>query len=159
MSDTFNMKAASVPIDHDCVIFDIDGTLTNNAHRAHHLQKSPKDWNAYNAAMHMDEPVDVLVNLAKILRQHYAIVLCSGRMEQFREVTVAWMRKADVWYDGLFMRRTNDFRQDAIVKRELLYEIRATGFRPKFVIDDRKQVVDMWRAEGLICLQAAEGDF
>jgi hypothetical protein len=27
------------------------------------------------------------------------------------------------------------------------------------VVDDRQQVVDMWRKEGLTCLQVAEGNF
>ena len=27
------------------------------------------------------------------------------------------------------------------------------------VFDDRQQVVDMWRANGLTCFQVAEGDF
>ncbi len=26
-------------------------------------------------------------------------------------------------------------------------------------IDDRRRVVDMWRSEGLVCAQVAEGDF
>jgi hypothetical protein len=29
----------------------------------------------------------------------------------------------------------------------------------EYVLDDRNQVVDMWRSIGLICLQVAEGDF
>lgn len=28
-----------------------------------------------------------------------------------------------------------------------------------FCVDDRKQVTDMWRRNGLICLQCAEGNF
>lgn len=32
-------------------------------------------------------------------------------------------------------------------------------FDPSLAIDNRRRVVDMWRAEGLVCAQVAEGDF
>lgn len=32
-------------------------------------------------------------------------------------------------------------------------------YRVLVVLDDRKQVVDMWRSLGLTCLQVAEGNF
>jgi len=57
------------------------------------------------------------------------------------------------------MRADSDRRSDDIVKRELLARIRGDGFDPQLAIDDRKRVVDMWRSEGLICAQVAEGEF
>ena len=36
----------------------------------------------------------------------------------------------------------------------------ATGIRRVlFVVEDRSRVVEMWRAEGLVCLQCAPGEF
>ena len=32
-------------------------------------------------------------------------------------------------------------------------------YSASIVLDDRKQVVDMWRSLGLTCLQVADGDF
>jgi hypothetical protein len=50
-------------------------------------------------------------------------------------------------------------RKDAIVKRELFdAHVRGT-WNVNFVLDDRQQVVDMWRGLGLVCLQVAPGDF
>lgn len=152
-----NTKGA--PINHRCVIFDIDGTLANNDHRKHHIQKIPKDWPAFNSEMHLDSPIELVVTLAKILRQHYAIILCTGRDETCRDVTQEWLRLHDVWHDGLWMRAAQDFRSDDIVKREMLADIRSAGFDPQMVVDDRVSVVAMWRAEGLLCLQCAPGEF
>jgi hypothetical protein len=45
------------------------------------------------------------------------------------------------------------------VKRELLARIRSDGFDPAVAIDDRQRVVQMWRREGLVCAQVAEGNF
>ncbi len=42
------------------------------------------------------------------------------------------------------------------------YNIHATSFSKLFieyVLDDRTQVVDLWRSLGLTCLQVAYGDF
>ena len=59
----------------------------------------------------------------------------------------------------MLMRRTKDYRSDDIVKKEMLDEMRAIGYNPTLVFDDRDRVVKMWRENGLRCFQVAEGDF
>ena len=56
------------------------------------------------------------------------------------------------------MRQDGDFRRDDIVKQEILDKY-IDKDRVLFVLDDRDQVVDMWRRNGLTCFQVAEGDF
>lgn len=59
----------------------------------------------------------------------------------------------------LHMRKTGDTRRDSTVKREL-YERHLAHRDVLCVLDDRDQVVRMWREElGLTCLQVAYGDF
>lgn len=53
------------------------------------------------------------------------------------------------------MRAAGDYRQDAIVKAEILEQILADGYEPFLVVDDRPQVVDMWRSYGIVTLQCA----
>jgi len=64
------------------------------------------------------------------------------------------------WDDyTLFMRPDGDFRADNIVKQEI-YDTHIKGKHDVlFVMDDRQQVVDMWRRNGLTCFQVAEGNF
>ena len=57
------------------------------------------------------------------------------------------------------MRKSGDRRPDHVVKRELLRAIQGDGFEPTMAIEDRVQVVDMWRGQGLICLQCGPGKF
>jgi hypothetical protein len=47
------------------------------------------------------------------------------------------------------------------VKQDMLHEILKTLDKENilFTVDDRQKVVDMWRANGLTCLQVAEGNF
>jgi hypothetical protein len=59
----------------------------------------------------------------------------------------------------LLMRKEGDFRQDYIVKKEIYDRDIREAYKILFCIDDRKQVTDMWREQGLVCLQCADGLF
>lgn len=142
------------------VIVDIDGTLCDIEHRRHHVMGKPKNWKSFNAAMHLDTPRSDIVTLVRILHAAgHAIVLCSGRQSRYRDDTETWLARHQVPRHALYMRAGQDFRDDAIVKSELLDQIMADGYEPWLVIDDRDRVVAMWRARGLTCLQCAPGDF
>lgn len=92
------------------------------------------------------------------------IIFCSGRFDTYRQHTVDWLEKHQISYNYLFMRKAKDKRMDAIIKQEILFEkiYGELGIEFKdieFVMDDRNQVVDMWRGHDLTCLQVAPGDF
>ena len=142
----------------EIVIFDIDGTLADISERVHHVRRKPKNWQAFNAGMAQDKAIQSMVKLCNML---YAagirIVLCSGRNERNRPETVEWLEKHGVNYHELLLRKDGDFRSDAVIKREVLQGMDKSKIL--FVVEDRSRVVEMWRAEGLVCLQPAPGDF
>lgn len=145
------------------IIFDIDGTLANLDHRLHFVNGHKKDWKQFLALVSDDLPIDQTIFLNRLLKFHSSttpqdnmdIVLSSGRSEDERADTEAWMAKYGVYYDKLYMRPSGDFRADYVVKREMLDQMRADGREPWLVFDDRQSVVDMWRNEGLFVLQCA----
>lgn len=141
------------------IIVDLDGTLALNQHRAHHLMLKPKQWDEFNAKMHLDQPNKPLITLVKCLSRYYHILLCSARQKEHEQITVDWLRKHEVPYTELYLRTTSDFRPDTEIKSDLFEQMKADGYNPGIVIEDRKSVVDMWRAKGLVCLQCAPGDF
>lgn len=144
--------------DTEIVIFDIDGTLADISGRVQHVRRTPKDWDAFFRGMSHDKAVHSMVRLCNLL--HAAglrVVLCSGRSESHRAETVSWMEREGVRYHELRLRLDGDFRSDVIVKREMLAGIDKS--RVLFVVEDRTRVVEMWRAEGLVCLQCAPGEF
>jgi hypothetical protein len=103
-----------------------------------------------------DTPIPQTIHLNNMLATNRAslpIYLCTGRSEDERDETEAWLALHGVKYRRMFMRKSLDFRADHIIKRELLEEIRATGYEPELIFDDRQCVVDMWRKEGLFVLQ------
>ncbi len=142
----------------EIVIFDIDGTLADISERVHHIKKKPKNWTAFNAGMAKDKSIHSMVRLCNLLYDAGPrIILCSGRNEKNRPETIEWLGKHGVNYHELLLRRDEDFRSDAVVKREILRTHDKSNIL--FVVEDRSRVVEMWRSEGLVCLRPAPGDF
>lgn len=133
------------------ILCDLDGTL------AIIHDRSPFDSVRCETDL-LNEPI------AEIVKNYAAsgvkIILMSGRDEAARRPTINWLAYNRIPYDALFMRAEGDGRKDSVVKKEL-YETHVKGqFFVKFVLDDRNQVVDLWRLElGLPCLQVNYGDF
>lgn len=142
----------------EIVIFDIDGTLADISAREHHVRSHPKDWDAFFAGMAEDKAVASMVRLCNILYDAGVyIVLCSGRNERHRSETIQWMQREGVKYNELRLRADDDFRSDVKARREMLRGIDRKNVL--FVVEDRTRVVEMWRSEGLTCLQCAPGEF
>lgn len=143
-----------------CYIFDIDGTLADLTHRLPHIQKAPKDWDAFFAACADDKPIEHTIKLAIDVSLAGAnIVYVSGRSDQCREATEAWLRRHALPDGRVYMRKAGDHRPDHQVKVELLEQLRAEGHNPVMAFDDRDAVVKMWREIGVPCAQVAEGNF
>lgn len=149
------------------IIFDLDGTLANGAHREHHIVRQPgderpKDWDAYFAACRDDRPVPAIVMLYSSLRlrRHAQVEIWTGRIEQYRDDTIDWINEhLHVEPARLLMRETNDRTQDDVLKRSWLAEARGRSDEVILAFEDRKRVVEMWRAEGVLCCQVAPGEF
>lgn len=131
------------------IICDIDGTL------AHMKNRSPYDWSRVDT----DEVDPIIKNLLNTIESKYVIILTSGRDEVCREKTEKWLRENEIPYGMLLMRPEGDIRKDSIVKREIFENYIRDYYNIQFVLDDRNQVVEMWRSLGLKCLQVQEGDF
>lgn len=145
-----------------CYIFDIDGTLADCSHRLHYIQSAPKNWAGFFAAVGDDAPIDHVIDLCMRLAETAPIMFVSGRSDECRGGTMSWLYvhfgrlQSD---QGLYMRKAGDHRDDAIVKIELLAQIRADGYEPMMAFEDRDRVVAAWRAAGIPCAQVAAGDF
>ena len=137
-----------------CVLVDIDGTVAQMNGR------SAFAW----ARVGEDLPKWHIIRLVQSLRASgYAIIFFSGRDAVCRPQTTDWLMQHIGGQSGdfqLFMRPENDNRKDSIVKQELFGQHIVGRYFVEFVIDDRQQVVDMWRRTlGLTCLQVDYGDF
>lgn len=144
------------------VIFDVDGTLADIRHRRIFLDESPPNWRDFNAAMGDDVPNEPIAELYRTLWQAdmYELIIVSGRSERFRMITEQWLAWNEIPFKRLLMRAADDQRADHHVKQDIHNQITSTeGKTIEFVVDDRQQVVDMWRRNGVTCLQCDIGDF
>lgn len=143
------------------IIIDLDGTLCDVSHRTHFVKESPPNWPAFFDACIDDTPnaaVAALYDMA--IQTNYRIIYVSGRPETHRAETEEWLCRHELNnYAELLMRPAGDYRQDAVVKRELFDQHISGRYHILFTVDDRDQVVQMWRDLGLTCFQVAAGDF
>jgi len=139
----------------DCVIFDIDGTLSDPSHRLHYVQRDPKDWRAFFDAMGEDAPHQSVCEFARAVQRVVPVICVSGRPADYRDTTKMWLAEQGIEPEALYMRPAGDTRPDTKIKREILGQLADDGWSPELVVDDRQSVVDMWREEGITCFQCA----
>lgn len=133
----------------DAIIVDIDGTI------AHMKGRSPYDWDRVDE----DEFDEAVASIPFALRNSVIIIIMSGRDEVCREKTEKWLKDNGMPYNHLYMRPQGNTEKDSVIK-ERLYNNHIKGkYNVRFVLDDRQQVVDLWRRLGLKCFQVAEGNF
>ena len=143
------------------IIFDLDGTLADIKHRRKFLENDTPDWKSFNELMGDDTINDSVANLYKILwcSGEYEILIVTGRNEEYRSLTEQWLTWNQIPFKEILMRPDKDFRPDHQIKEEMLNGLVSRGKNIEFVVDDRNQVVEMWRRNGITCLQCDEGDF
>jgi len=136
----------------NAIIVDVDGTIALNV-----SGRSPYDM----TRLLEDAPNLPICNLVKEFHQKgYAIIIVSGREDCGKDDTEIWLKINEIPYEQLFMRKTGDHRKDFIIKEEIYHQYIEQEYDVRYVLDDRKQVVEIWRDKlQLCCLQVAFGDF
>jgi hypothetical protein len=144
------------------ILCDIDGVVADCTDRLVHIHGESKDWDAFFSACSGDQPIKHVIRFLQHLAGYFDIVYITGRPERTRNATIEWFQKYHVPFVGsvtlLLMRTDGDHRLDSVIKKELFREF-IDQTRVIAVIEDRDQVVEMWRAEGLLCLQPKKGDY
>lgn len=154
--DWLNDRPAALPYVPDpalpsAVLCDIDGTLALRGDRG------PYDFTRCGEDL-LNPPVrDALRAFRHSERDR--IVLLSGRSEDHRPVTEAWLARHEVPYDELWMRAAGDGRGDDIVKAELFDAHIRDRYAVRVSLDDRDRVVALWRHMGLPTWQVNYGAF
>jgi predicted kinase len=140
------------------VIVDLDGTLAIN------VTGREVYGEGFEEHVYEDEVNEnVLRFIDGWLMQGHDLIFMSGRAEAARSETERWLAdKASILdheYE-LFMRADGDHRYDYEVKADLFEEhVRPHHSNVALAIDDRNQIVDLWRGIGIPCWQVRDGDF
>jgi phosphoglycolate phosphatase-like HAD superfamily hydrolase len=138
-----------------CVIVDIDHTISDSFWRDNMIG-TDLGWDYYHEHLVEDEPIlDILELLDAFHNDGIEIVGCTARPEKWRKITMEWMLKHDVPMDMILMRGDEDKRSSAELKLEQVKKAKANRDIGQVlaVLDDRDDVIAIFRAEGFTCLQ------
>ncbi|MGH3924041.1 MAG: DNA polymerase beta superfamily protein [Pseudonocardiaceae bacterium] len=135
------------------VIVDVDGTVA---------LRDPQVRGPYHEGLvSTDSPNTPVADVVTaLIRDGYRPVFLSGRTEACRTDTETWLRRhLALGSVELYMRAAGDNRPDHVVKLELFDRHVRDRYDVRVVIDDRTQVIKLWRNLGLVALQVADGNF
>lgn len=155
--------AKRVPLEAELpstVIVDIDGVVAFN------ITGRPFFGPECNNNLHKDYRDSRMAELLYILRKHMHIVFLTGRNEDARVETTAWLNN-NLFYNpcdnsghhdySLIMRPEGD-RSPGPECKKRLYEEKVKGkYNVLAVFEDQDKNVKMWRDLGLLCLQTNNG--
>lgn len=128
--------------------------------------KAKRNWPLFAANVERDPVIAPIRDLVRYLNERFDVIIVSGReIGPSGKGTEEWIENefynkletGAVKVKHLFMRASQDYRADDIIKQEILDLLPKE--RIKYVLDDRERVVQMWRRNGLTCLQVADGEF
>lgn len=162
--NSFNQQVEGAPYQpglKEAIICDLDGTLA--------IINGRSPYDASNCDVKDLPNIPVIETVLSHYRAGRKIIFCSGRESKYEPETIRFIEKylKDVDADGkswdveykLYMRQTDDFRKDAVIKEEIYESKIKNKYNVLLVLDDRNQVVDFWRSKGLTCFQVAPGNF
>jgi phosphoglycolate phosphatase-like HAD superfamily hydrolase len=135
------------------VIWDLDGTLSDDRARAHfvEVEKGKKrDWKSYFDAIGADPPIAASMEVLRAL--HAAgnrVVFLTGRPDHTRKTTVRWLKANGLTgYDRLVMRPPRDFRPSGAFKADEVARLRRE-YELVCAFEDRIDVADALRTAGV----------
>lgn len=139
------------------VIVDVDGTLVDVSSIRHHVRKAQNPdgtWKRKNFdAFHKDSVNCPLIpETLKIVQDWIAvdhdIIIVTARSERYYPQTAWWLAENEIPHNAIYMRTDGDYRQDYVVKREILERIRQR-WSVVHAIDDNPSVIALWEDEGI----------
>lgn len=141
-------------------IIDLDGTIADGSHRLHKLPTKDlhltESWSEFNRMAVDDLPISSTIRLVNDLADSEAyVVILTGRSDEVKEETVAWLERHGVNYDFLIMRPATDNRKDTVIKQEF---IECIGGVEKVVaaFDDSPSVIAHFRSMGITTYQVCD---
>ena len=155
IKNMLSKSAEHVDGGHPVILVDMDATLC--------LNTTGRPYYGDGAAEGMlnDIAIEGTCTLVRRMYEKCKVFIVTGR-EGTPEIVAAtkeWLAKHDIKVDELFFRLVKDYSPGAECKKKI-YEDNIKGkYNVQFVLEDNYKCVEMWREQGLTCLQPNEGKF
>ena len=130
------------------IVLDIDGVILNTAFLFEEIfnlkLKGTAMWDYFHEHCNSDR-VKVMSNFKPfydfLIARSYSdidLILLTSRNEKVKEGTKEKLREEGIYYDKIFMRPNNDYREASTLKKETLHELQKEYNIVLFVDDDLK---------------------
>lgn len=131
-------------------IIDLDNCVSNDQWRLpriqnHHSRPNDRYWDYHDCC---DQDLHENKHVITRLRYQYRLLVFTSRPEAVRRKTELWLAKWDIPHDILFMRPNDNHMPSVEMKKTMLGWLPA-GYRIEHAIDDRHDILDMYRSQGI----------
>lgn len=139
----------------NAIICDIDATLSLN------LKGRPFYGEGCAEGIADDIVIEPIANILRTMSKNNKILIVTGRegTPEIIEATKNWLINNNIPYDSIYLRPVKDYSPGTECKKEIYNNYIKGKYNVSFVLEDNKKCVNMWRSEGLICLQPNDGNF
>lgn len=142
-------------------IFDLDDTLSDTAQRRHLVEPAEgvkKNWDEFFKRAHLDEERPWMVGRAlELAGLGVEIVIFTGRPENGRQESMAWLAERGIEPELARFRRFKDFRKTAKMKGDWLEELSAQeGVEIICAVDDEPTNLAAFAAAGIFVIDATQ---
>lgn len=147
------------------ITVDLDSTIADTRQRRHVLNDRPKrepaDWVAYSMACAADTLIEATARIVRTFAQTHQVFFVSGRNEEARELTVAWLAKHNIPYDALYLKPAGwEWTSQGAYKLDTIRALEAEhGVEVVLHLDDWLDVTAHLEAHGIPALHVVPPGF
>ena len=134
----------------DCIIIDLEGTLSNCEHRIHHYKN--KDYDKWNELFREDTVHESMVEIINRYKVNgVRIIMCTAKSVKYISQVLAWLKRNELLFfiDQFYFRVIGDKRSSIKVKKWMLGSIKEK-FNVLMAFDDREDICQMYFEQEII---------
>jgi len=134
----------------NCVIFDLDGTMSNDKWRRQFAYDG--DFDKYFSGIIYDPPVEMVCRLYRRMHDICPIFILTGRPDKCLNDTLYWFKINNIELPDAFMFRLKGERSKTSVVKSRMLKTVQTKYDPLFAVEDNEDVINMYRSYGINCI-------
>lgn len=140
------------------IIVDLDSTLANNDHRQKYLDwfysgnsvmSEAEAWDKFNAGIPEDIPNKWCERIISAFSKTHKIIILTGRGEDVRKTTAAWLYKFLMPCHEMYMRDPSEYGDDSLEYKTRNLEVIMEQYKVELAIDDEKRICKMFHEYGI----------
>ncbi|RMH68264.1 MAG: hypothetical protein D6683_17000 [Actinomyces sp.] len=139
------------------VAFDLDGVISDAAHRQHLLRRDAPDWSAFFRAAAADPVIERGRRLAALIASEVIVAIVTARPVDVFDLTVDWLARHEVRWDLLVMRGDGDERRSSLFKADVVDALARDGIEVRLALDDDGDNVATYEGRGIPALYVHSG--